>query len=56
MLDHLKCLCDSMMRHVGQTVTIFTTSGGLSGAAVIIGLSESIKSKPDIQKCRDLLF
>ena len=32
MVDHLKCLCESMMRHIGQTVTIFTTSGGLSGS------------------------
>ena len=31
MVDHVKCLCESMMRHIGQTVTIFTTSGGLSG-------------------------
>jgi len=31
MVDHLKCLCESMLRHIGQTVTIFTTSGGLSG-------------------------
>ena len=32
MVDHLKCLCESMLRHIGQTVTIFTTSGGLSGS------------------------
>ena len=32
MLEHVKCLVDSMMRHIGQTVTIFTTSGGLSGS------------------------
>ena len=25
------CLSDSMLRHIGQTVTIFTKSGGLSG-------------------------
>jgi hypothetical protein len=25
------CLVDSMFRHIGQTVTIFTTSGGLAG-------------------------
>ena len=30
--NHMKCLCESMLRHVGQTVTIFTTSGGLSGS------------------------
>jgi hypothetical protein len=29
-------ILDSMVRHIGQTVTIFTTSGGLSGDAVII--------------------
>ena len=26
-----KCLTESLLRHIGQTVTIFTTSGGLSG-------------------------
>ncbi|MCL1842839.1 MAG: hypothetical protein FWF79_03425 [Defluviitaleaceae bacterium] len=31
MVDSVKCLVDSMIRHIGQTVTIFTTSGGLSG-------------------------
>ena len=30
--EHVKCLCESMLRHIGQTVTIFTTSGGLSGS------------------------
>jgi hypothetical protein len=29
---HLDCLVESMFRHIGQTVTIFTTSGGLSGS------------------------
>ncbi|MDR2899450.1 MAG: hypothetical protein LBU94_03980 [Clostridiales bacterium] len=28
----VNCLVDSMCRYVGQTVTIFTTSGGLSGS------------------------
>ncbi len=28
----LQCLVDSMCRYIGQTVTIFTTSGGLSGS------------------------
>ena len=41
MVDHVKCLCDSMLRHIGQTVTIFTTSGGLSGGAVVMGLKGS---------------
>ena len=27
-----KCLEESLCRHIGQTVTIFTTSGGISGA------------------------
>ena len=40
MVDHVKCLVDSMCRHIGQTVTIFTTSGGLSGGAVIIGIKQ----------------
>ncbi|MCL1862917.1 MAG: hypothetical protein FWF78_05075 [Defluviitaleaceae bacterium] len=31
MVESRKCLVDSMIRHIGQTVTIFTTSGGLSG-------------------------
>ena len=31
MVEHAKCLVDSMIRHIGQTVTIFTASGGLSG-------------------------
>jgi len=31
MTHHLDCLVESMFRHIGQTVTIFTTSGGLSG-------------------------
>lgn len=35
MPELLECMC----RYIGQTVTIFTTSGGLSGEAVIIGLS-----------------
>jgi len=35
----LTCLTEDMCRHIGQTVTIFTTSGGLSGDAVIIRLS-----------------
>ncbi len=26
------CLVESMVRYIGQTVTIFTTSGGLSGS------------------------
>jgi len=29
-----------MARYIGKTVTIFTASGGISGAAVIIGLSQ----------------
>ena len=31
MVDHIKHLVECMFRHVGHTVTIFTTSGGLSG-------------------------
>jgi len=31
MVEHVQSLVDSMIRHIGQTVTIFTTSGGLSG-------------------------
>jgi hypothetical protein len=29
---YINCLVESMCRHIGQTVTIFTTSGGLSGS------------------------
>ena len=28
----IKCLEESLCRHIGQTITIFTTSGGISGA------------------------
>ena len=31
MESFVSCLVESMCRYVGQTVTIFTTSGGLSG-------------------------
>ena len=31
MVDYTKHLVESMFRYIGQTVTIFTTSGGLSG-------------------------
>ncbi|MDR1663391.1 MAG: hypothetical protein LBR83_00515 [Clostridiales bacterium] len=31
MHDFVNCLVESMFRYIGQTVTIFTTSGGLSG-------------------------
>ena len=31
MEGHINCLVESMGRYIGQTVTIFTTSGGLSG-------------------------
>ena len=31
MEGHINCLVESMCRYIGQTVTIFTTSGGLSG-------------------------
>lgn len=27
-----KCVIESMLRHIGQTVTVFTASGGLSGS------------------------
>lgn len=31
MENMINSLLESMLRHIGQTVTIFTTSGGLSG-------------------------
>lgn len=31
MENFINCLVESMFRYIGQTVTIFTTSGGLSG-------------------------
>lgn len=30
----LNCLVESMICYIGQTVTIFTTSGGLSGSPI----------------------
>jgi|GEM_PF-6242498 len=47
-------LMASLCRHIGRTVTIFTTSGGLSGYADIIGLKiyvqcrsmQSVRSDP----------
>jgi hypothetical protein len=41
MLDN--CLIESMAKYIGQTVTIFTTSGGLSGngfTGVLAGICE----------------
>jgi len=32
MEGYINCLVESMCRYIGQTVTIFTTSGGLSGS------------------------
>ena len=32
MEGYINCLVESMIRHIGQTVTVFTTSGGLSGS------------------------
>ena len=32
MEGHINCLIESMCRYIGQTVTIFTTSGGISGS------------------------
>ena len=32
------CIEESLARYVGQTVTIFTTSGGLSGSPYCIGV------------------
>ena len=31
-MSNCECIIESMLRYVGQTVTIFTTSGGLSGS------------------------
>ncbi len=31
-MGECSCLIDSMVRYIGQTVTIFTSSGGLSGS------------------------
>ena len=38
------CLLDSLTRYIGQTVTIFTTSGGCSGAGftgVLVSVNEN---------------
>ena len=38
-MEQWNFLLDSLCDNIGKTVTIFTTSGGISGDAVIIGLS-----------------
>jgi|GEM_PF-5232720 len=32
------CIEESLSKYIGQTVTIFTTSGGLSGSPYFIGI------------------
>ncbi len=61
------CLVDTMARYVGQTVTVFTTGGGLAGngfTGVLSGLcSGTIKLITDIgappsapERCRLKIF
>jgi len=49
-------LIESMARYIGQTVTIFTTSGGLSGSGftgVLAGICDgNIKLITDIGACQ----
>jgi len=53
MVEHF--LLESMRRYVGQTVTVFTTSGGLSGngfTGVLAGICDcTIKLITDIGVC-----
>lgn len=30
-MEHTKCIVTDLARYIGRTVTIFTTSGGISG-------------------------
>ena len=52
MEGYVNCLVESMCRYIGQTVTIFTTSGGLSGngfTGVLAGFCDgSVKLITDI--------
>ena len=49
-------LIESMRRYIGQTVTVFTTSGGLSGngfTGVLAGIRDcTIRLITDIGACR----
>ena len=51
-------LVESMLRYVGQTVTVFTTSGGLSGngfTGVLAGFCNgTVKLITDIGACRGI--
>ena len=53
-------MADSLMRHVGQTVTVFTTSGGLSGSGftgVLAGVHKGcVRLITDIGACRVVLL
>ena len=49
------CLVESMSRYLGQTVTIFTTSGGLSGngfTGVLAGICGGCVKLKFIQICK----
>lgn len=52
-------LLESLARHIGQTVTIFTESGGLSGSGftgVLAAIGDcTIKLITDIGACRPVL-
>ena len=49
-------IVESLMRHLGQTVTIFTTSGGLSGSGftgVLAGIGDcTVRLITDIGACQ----
>lgn len=50
------CLADSMLRHIGQTVTVFTMSGGLSGngfsGVLLTADCDCIRLLADIGACQ----
>jgi len=53
------CLLDSLFKHIGQTVTIFTESGGVSGCGftgVLAGICDGcIKLITDIGACNQII-
>ena len=59
-MSHGGCLIESMARYIGQTVTIFTKSGGLSGngfTGVLAGICDGcVKLITDIGACRCILL
>lgn len=59
MVDYINCLVEGMFRYIGQTVTIFTTSGGLSGngfTGVLLSADcNVVRLLADIGACRIII-